>query len=185
MDKRAEGFTISIVDYVPRDAKDVNPIVAFNNFWKIFSIVGKVAIVITIAFMVFGCATTQNHPQNPQQYKTSRATNNALGGALLGGIFHAIKGGDTQEGLAIVGASTVLGYMFGNEKDKKVQQSQYQSNKRVYQSQMNESYSSYGQSGSPKTKWHKNIKRVTKDGKTTETITETGVSTMTEDSYYE
>jgi len=201
MDKRAEGFTISIVDYVPRDAKDVNPVVALNNFWKIFSIVAKVAIVITIAFMMFGCATTGGGSKPQTSYQPSNAVKGAGIGAILGGIAHAVIGGDTQQGLAIVGGSLLGGYLVGNEKDKSQLNTQTHSNKRVYQSQVSESYPSYGQAGnnrrynsgyqemyadgSPRTKYRKTVKNVTKNGKTETTETETIVSTKTEDGYYE
>jgi len=153
---------------------------------------------------MFGCVTTQAQPQNPQQAQqpqVSKAIKYGSIAGILGGIAHAIIGGDTQQGLAIVGGSLLTGYVVGNEVDKKNQHVQYQQDKRVYQSQVNESYPNYGQpgnerrynkgynesyaDGSPRTKYTKKIKLVTIDGETKTQETETIVSTKTEDVYYE
>jgi len=150
---------------------------------------------------MFGCATTGGG-SNPQAgYQPSNAVKGAGVGAILGGITHAIIGGDTQEGLAIVGGTALVGYMFGNESDKSKLNTQTNANKRVHRSQVDESYPAFGQpgkqrtynsgyqemyaDGSPRTKYRKTVKNVTKNGKTETTETETIVSTKTEDGYYE
>jgi hypothetical protein len=161
------------------------------------------SIMLVFILSTVSCVSTQGNGQRPQ---TSNAVKYGAGAGILGGIAHAIIGGDTQQGLAIVGGSILGGYLLGNEKDKRTQQSNYQTQRRDnsynytssrrqrerqrHQQMYNTSYNQRSQQdeyddGFPKTKWRKNIKRVTKDGVTTETITETGVSTMTEDVYYE
>ena len=84
--------------------------------------------------------------------------NNAQRGALigggLGGIAHAITGGNTEQGLIIAGVASALGYIVGNESDKNITQSIQQTDR------------------SKMTKCRKIITRKWKNGNMIETIKE-------------
>jgi len=130
--------------------------------------------ILTIVIFTTGCATTQGKPssQNNQQqsYQPSNAVKGAGIGAIMGGIAHAIIGGNTQEGLAIVGGTALVSYLVGNEMDKSKQHQQINSVPNSTRSRtiacptrsMNPSQSyntSYNNHQPEQTKFHKTVER--------------------------
>ena len=65
----------------------------------------SIIILVLSVFTLNGCIATN-------------ANQGALLGGLTGGIAHSMIGGNTEQGLAIVAGTSILGYMFGNEMDK-------------------------------------------------------------------
>jgi len=214
MKRHSGAFITEVVNTVPMDAKTINQIAMNDEFNMIIKSLVKVVIYIVIAvflFSMFGCVSTQGNGQRPQ---TSQAVNKGLLGAGIGTLAALLTGGHGEDYAKYIAIGGVGGYLWGNEQDKSSANARYQQPRRQtnnysaldrrdsYQQrdlrysneraagnyyENNTSYSNnqgYG-NGQPQTKWRKNIKRITKNGKTTETITETGVSTKTEDMYYE
>jgi len=206
--KRKNQIAMTVAKIYRPTLKEVEKKIERKKKRKALSNIVNALIVLIISFSMVGCVSTQGNGQSPQM---SNATSKGLLGVLTGVAVAAVTGGHSEDYLKYGAIGGAGGYIWGNEQDKSSnhnQQSnnyQYQQPQREYQPRdlryshqraqsgyydnnyttSQTGYRHTNNNGQPRTEWRKVIKRVTKDGVTDESITEAGVSTKTENVYYE